>query len=68
MCVSEFQTNFLDASSLAEEIGCDIKMPRTPKIQIHRINYPETDAEQFYSRSIYVPLLDTIKSDITNRL
>ncbi|CAI6376422.1 unnamed protein product [Macrosiphum euphorbiae] len=43
-------------------------MPRIAKTQIHRDNYPATDAEQFYLRSTYVPLLDTIKSDITNRL
>ncbi|KAL4091124.1 hypothetical protein QTP88_025862 [Uroleucon formosanum] len=69
VCISEFHTIFLNASSLAEEIGCDIKMPRIAKTQIHRVNYPATDAEQFYLRSIYVPLLlDAIKSDITNRL
>jgi len=68
MCVSEFHTIFLKASSLAEEIGCDIQMPRIAKTQIHRDNYPATDAEQFYLRSIYVPLLDAIKSDITHRL
>ncbi|KAL4083561.1 hypothetical protein QTP88_028877 [Uroleucon formosanum] len=68
LCVGEFHKIFLEASSLAEEIGCEIKMPRRAKTQIHRNNYPATDAEQFYLRSIYVPLLDTIKSDITNRL
>ncbi|XP_026821585.1 protein FAM200B-like [Rhopalosiphum maidis] len=45
MCASEFHTIFLNASSLAEEIGCDIKMPRIAKTQIHRDNYPATDAE-----------------------
>ncbi|KAL4088891.1 hypothetical protein QTP88_023975 [Uroleucon formosanum] len=68
LCVGDFHKIFLEASSLAEEIGCEIKMPRRAKTQIHRNNYPATDAEQFYLRSIYVPLLDTIKSDITNRL
>lgn len=68
MCVSEFHKIFLEASNLVEEIGCEIKMPRIAKTQTHRDNYPATDAEQFYLRSIYVPLLDTIKSDITTRL
>ncbi|XP_029341950.1 zinc finger MYM-type protein 1-like [Acyrthosiphon pisum] len=68
LCVGEFHKIFLEASSLAEEIGCEIKMPRRAKAQIHRNNYPATDAEQFYLRSIYVPLLDTINLDITNRL
>jgi hypothetical protein len=67
-CVSEFHTIFLEACSLAEEIGCDIKIPRITKTQIHRENYPATDTEQFYLRSIYIPLLDSIKSDITSRL
>jgi len=65
----EFHKIFLEASSLAEKIGCEIKMPRrAAKIQIHRDNYPATDAEQFYLRSICVPLLDIIKLDINNRL
>jgi len=68
MCVSEFHKHFLEASSLVEEIGCEIKMPRIAKSQTHRDHYPATDAEQFYLRSIYVPLLDTIKSDLTTRL
>jgi len=68
LCVGEFHKIFLEASSLAEEIGYEIKMLRRAKAQIHRNNYPAMDAEQFYLRSIYVPLLDTIKSDITNKL
>lgn len=68
MCVSEFHKIFLEASNLVEDIGCEIKMPRIAKSQMHRDNYPAKDAEQFYLRSIYVPLLDTIKLDLTTRL
>lgn len=67
-CVEEFHTVFLESSSLAAEVGCDIKMPRSIKKQIHRENYPAKDTEQFYLRSIYVPLLDSIKTDIASRL
>ncbi|KAL4083208.1 hypothetical protein QTP88_028538 [Uroleucon formosanum] len=52
LCVGEFRKIFLEASSLAEEIGCEIKMPRRAKTQIHHNNYLATDAEQFYLHTL----------------
>lgn len=37
-------------------------------MQIYRENHPAKDVEQLYLRSIYVPLLDYIKTDILSRL
>lgn len=47
----------MEASSLAEEIGFDIKMPRVAKKQINRDNYPATDAEQFYMHLSLCPVI-----------
>ncbi|XP_029342283.1 uncharacterized protein LOC103309214 [Acyrthosiphon pisum] len=67
-CVSEFKTIFSNASDLATVIGFDLRMPRIVGKQINRSNYQAKDTEQYYLRSIYIPLLDTVKTDMTLRL
>jgi len=43
-------------------------MPRIVGKQINRSNYQAKDTEQYYLLSIYIPLLDTVKTDMTLRL
>ncbi|XP_029348708.1 protein FAM200B-like [Acyrthosiphon pisum] len=66
--VSEFKAIFSNASDLATVIGFDLRMPRIVGKQINRSNYQAKDTEQYYLRSIYIPLLDTVKTDMTLRL
>jgi len=67
-CVSEFNTIFSNASDLATVIGFELRLPRIAGKQINRSNYQAKDTEQYYLRSIYIPLLDTVKTDMTSRL
>jgi len=67
-CISEFKTIFSNASDLATVNLFDLKMPRTVGKQINRSNYQAKDTDQYYLQSIYIPLLDTVKTDMTSRL
>lgn len=52
---------------LAEELETSIKMPRTTKKQKHRNNCPVKDPETFFRRTIYIPLLDNVITDLKFR-
>lgn len=67
-CVFEFNNIFSNASELANIIGFELKLPRLVNKQTLRNNYPAKNIEQYYLRSIYIPILDTVKIDIAFRL
>lgn len=45
-----------------------MKLSRLVNKQTLRNNYPEKNIEQYYLRGIYIPILDTVKTDIAFRL
>jgi len=65
---SQFSKLFKKMSDIAERLGFEIKVPRLAKKQTHRANYPATNAEEYYRRAIFVPLLDNIVVDLQERL
>jgi hypothetical protein len=42
-------------------------MPRLARKQKHRCNHPAGSIEHYYRRSVYIPLLDTILTDLKTR-
>lgn len=62
-----FKNIFEEITGVAEEIGCEITLPRVVKNQIHRKNYPSTDPETYYRQSIYIPALDNLIADLKSR-
>lgn len=62
-----FHNLFVEAQDLAEKLGTDIKAPRTVSRQTLRDNYEGTD-EEYFRRTVYIPLLDSITTDLKDRL
>lgn len=64
-----FRQLFEEAKEVAEQLDVTIKCPRIVKIQIHRANnQPAQSAEEYFRRSVYIPLLDSIINDLEDRL
>ncbi|XP_076658585.1 52 kDa repressor of the inhibitor of the protein kinase-like [Halictus rubicundus] len=60
---------FEEAKEVAEQLDVEIKCPRIVSKQIHRANnQPAQSAEEYFRRAIYIPLLDSIISDLQDRL
>ncbi|XP_043469664.1 uncharacterized protein LOC122503255 [Leptopilina heterotoma] len=64
-----FQQLFSEAKEIAEQLDVELRSPRITARQIHRPNnLPAQSAEEYYRRSIYIPLLDHIINDLQERL
>ncbi|CAK1582947.1 unnamed protein product [Parnassius mnemosyne] len=60
---------FEEAKEVAEQLDVEIKCPRIVSKQIHRANnQPAQSAEEYFRRAIYIPLLDSIISDLQDHL
>lgn len=62
-----FNEVFESVKSAAESVGVDITMPRVTKRQTHRANVEATNEEEYYRRIIFIPMLDSVLSDMTAR-
>ncbi|XP_026473489.1 uncharacterized protein LOC113380896 [Ctenocephalides felis] len=64
-----FQQLFEEAKEVAEQLDIDIKCPRLVPKQIHRANNQSAQsAGDYFRRAVYIPLLDSIISDLQDRL
>ncbi|XP_037876693.2 52 kDa repressor of the inhibitor of the protein kinase [Bombyx mori] len=64
-----FHQLFEEAKEVAEQLDIEIKCPRIVSKQIHRANnQPAQSTEEYFRRAIYIPLLDSIISDLQDRL
>ncbi|CAK1584957.1 unnamed protein product [Parnassius mnemosyne] len=60
---------FEAAKEVAEQLDVEIKCPRIVSKQIYRANnQPAQSAEEYFRTAIYIPLLDSIISDLQDRL
>ena len=67
-CSKYHQIWFEKVVSLSEAIGNGaVQMPRRCEKQRHRDNVPATSAEKYYLRSITIPLLDHLISELKSR-
>lgn len=64
-CDKYFKIIYKEASELIKEH--DINLPRICKRQTHRPNPPCNSPEEYYLRSLYIPLLDNVIEDIKER-
>ncbi|XP_053547017.1 52 kDa repressor of the inhibitor of the protein kinase-like [Bombina bombina] len=63
-----FSTLHMEATELASELGVELKLPRLLGKQVHRSNYNAGSTEEFYRKSLYIPLLDNTINDLKARL
>ncbi|XP_039966074.1 uncharacterized protein LOC120778352 [Bactrocera tryoni] len=61
-----FKLIFESIKTIAAELDLEIKIPRLAKRQTNRDNY-EGEPEEYYRRSIYIPLLDHFLDQINER-
>lgn len=59
-----FKLIFKKYEKQLESLELDIKVPRTAGRQTKRSNVPHQTAEEYFRRSIFIPLLDNIISDL----
>ncbi|XP_054258899.1 uncharacterized protein LOC128983590 [Macrosteles quadrilineatus] len=63
----EFNSLYENAVQLADELGFDISTPRTCRRQQNRSNTPSESAEEYFRRTIFLPLVDHFISEIDKR-
>lgn len=67
-CSEKFSNIFSKASDILSKLGAEMMVPRvTQKRQVHRVSVPSTSAEEYYRRAIYIPLLDSVISNLQAR-
>ena len=64
---SLFAEIFTCSSKIASDLHVDQTVPRRAKKQVHRSNHETSSSEQFYRVSIFIPLLDEVLQDLSNR-
>ena len=65
---SIFENLFYEVKEIAEQLGVELKKPRTCSRQTLRTNPPTDDSEEYFRETIYEPLLDAINLDLQCRL
>ncbi|KAL4105032.1 hypothetical protein QTP88_020307 [Uroleucon formosanum] len=64
-----FQQLFSESKVIFKQLDVEIRLPRIVPRQKHRENYqPGQTAEEYFRKSIYIPLLDAIIADLEERL
>lgn len=58
---------FQEIVQRAREFGLEITVPRTVGKQCHRLNTPYTTVEEYYRRTVMIPLLDHVTSQLQER-
>ncbi|XP_022163133.1 uncharacterized protein LOC111028709 [Myzus persicae] len=66
-CESDFSQLFEQSKNLMNKLDIDLKLPRITKRQTQRSNTPAQSLEEYYSRVIYIPLLENISEDLQSR-
>lgn len=66
-CNEYFNKIYKEASELMKKHDVVTKLPRISKQQTQRPNPPSNSPEEYYMRSLYIPLLDNIIEDIKER-
>ncbi|KAL4113575.1 hypothetical protein QTP88_017182 [Uroleucon formosanum] len=66
-CNQYFNTIYKEASELMKKHDVVTKLPRISKRQTQRPNPPSNSPEEYYMRSLYIPLLDNVIEDMKER-
>jgi len=63
----EFKKIFEQAERIAEKLNVDPSLPRIAKRQVHRQNQPANTPEEYYRRTVAIPVLDCIIGEMETR-
>ena len=63
----EFQRIYEQAERLCRQVGAEPSMPRTAQKQSYRDNTPADKIQEYYRRTVAIPLLDCITSELETR-
>ena len=63
----EFQRIHEQAERLCRQVGADPCMPRSAQRQSYRDNTPADTIQEYYRRTLAIPLLDCITSELNTR-
>lgn len=63
-----FDQLFSEAREISAKLGVELKTPRTVSRQTHRGYMPVQSVVEYYRRTVYIPLLENIISDLKERL
>lgn len=64
---NEFASIIQSAFSTLEALAVEIKVPRLASRQTQRVNTPASNALDYWKKVIFIPVLDYITSDLTER-
>lgn len=65
--VAEFSLLYDQAKKLADIIGSTIQTPRITSRQVNRPNAAPSSTESYFRVNVFIPILDTINTDLENR-
>ena len=63
----KFSSLLYEIEDVARELGTEIKIPRLARRQMHRENHEANNKEEYFRRSVYIPLLEHVIVDLNNR-
>ena len=63
----EFQSIYEQGERLCRQVGAEPCMPRTAQRQSYRDNTPADTIQEYYRRTLAIPLLDCITSELDTR-
>jgi parvulin-like peptidyl-prolyl isomerase len=66
-CDSEFSTIFENAEKISKSLNITVSIQQQTKRQVNRNNIDNSGPEDFYKKTIYIPMLDNIIMDIMER-
>lgn len=62
-----FSGIFSSAESLLQSVDCEIAVPRLAKTSINRPNMEFSNAEEYFRRSVYIPVMDDLMQQLQDR-
>ena len=66
-CEEEFHSWFSEIKSFADNLNIPVGTPRISSRQVHRANVPADSPETYYRRSVMIPFLDHITTQLQAR-
>jgi hypothetical protein len=63
----EFAMIFEEIERRAEEVGVEITVPRVVGRQSHRANTPSSNPQEYFRRTVMIPLLDHLTTELGER-
>lgn len=62
-----FHELFEQATEIAKSVNSELKVPRTTSRQVNRANAATSDVKSYFRVNLYIPILDSIVTDMKSR-